>query len=121
MAANRDRMNRVMTSLQRAGIAHPLVPPRYRSTYFNHTFGGGYDAGYYSYIWSEVLDADTVRWFETDAPMDDDGRPGRAAGQRFREVLLSRGHSADPLSFYRELRGRDADITPLLERRGLTT
>lgn len=107
--------------LERAGALVPLVPPRYRSTYFNHTFGGGYDAGYYSYIWSEVLDADTVRWFETDAPMDDDGRPGRAAGQRFREVLLSRGHSADPLSFYRELRGRDADIQPLLERRGLTT
>ncbi len=108
-------------ALERAGIAHPLVPPRYRSTYFNHTFGGGYDAGYYSYIWSEVLDADTVRWFETDAPKDDDGRPGRAAGRRFREVLLSRGHSADPLSFYRELRGRDADIQPLLERRGLAT
>ncbi len=108
-------------ALERAGVAHPLVPPRYRSTYFNHTFGGGYDAGYYSYIWSEVLDADTVEWFATDAPMDDDGRPGRAAGQRFREVLLSRGHSADPLSFYRELRGRDADIRPLLERRGLTS
>jgi len=107
-------------ALERAGIAHPLVPPRYRSTYFNHTFGGGYDAGYYSYIWSEVLDADTVEWFSTDAPKDDDGRPGRAAGQRFREVLLSRGHSADPLGFYRELRGRDADIRPLLQRRGLT-
>ncbi|WP_152189779.1 M3 family metallopeptidase [Georgenia satyanarayanai] len=108
-------------ALERAGAAVRLVPPRYRSTYFNHTFGGGYDAGYYSYIWSEVLDADTVRWFETDAPRDDDGGLGRAAGQRFREVLLSRGHSADPLSFYRELRGRDADIRPLLERRGLTT
>ncbi|WP_324652792.1 M3 family metallopeptidase [Georgenia sp. H159] len=108
-------------ALERAGVAHPLVPPRYRSTYFNHTFGGGYDAGYYSYIWSEVLDADTVEWFRTDAPRDDDGAAGRAAGQRFREVLLSRGHSADPLSFYRELRGRDSDIQPLLERRGLLT
>ena len=108
------------TALERAGVGLSLVPPRYRSTYFNHTFGGGYDAGYYSYIWSEVLDADTVAWFTTDAAQDDDGGLNPAAGQRFREVLLSRGHSADPLSFYRTLRGRDADIRPLLERRGLT-
>ena len=106
-------------ALEKGGAAHPLVPPRYRSTYFNHVFGGGYDAGYYSYIWSEVLDADTVEWFRTDAPRDADGSVGRAAGRRFREVLLSRGYSADPLGLYRDLRGRDADIAPLLRRRGL--
>ena len=107
------------SALAAIGLDYPLVPPRYRSTYFNHTFGGGYDAGYYSYIWSEVLDADTVEWFRTDAPRDADGSVGRAAGRRFRDVLLSRGHSADPLGLYRELRGRDADIAPLLRRRGL--
>ena len=102
-------------TLEQAGVDLDLVPPRYRSTYFNHTFGGGYDAGYYSYIWSEVLDADTQAWFEEGENGGLDGDRGR----RFRQLLLSRGHSADPLSFYRELRGRDADITPLLVRRGL--
>ena len=97
------------------GIDVPQVPPRYRSTYFNHTFGGGYDAGYYSYIWSEVLDADTQAWFEE----GENGGLDPARGRRFRDVLLSRGHSGDPLGFYRELRGRDADVTPLLTRRGL--
>ncbi len=106
-------------ALERAGVHLDLVPPRYRSTYFNHTFGGGYDAGYYSYIWSEVLDADTVEWFKEQA-RDDDGGLNRAAGQRFREALLSRGYSEDPLDSFRELRGRDARIDPLLVRRGLT-
>ena len=107
-------------ALARVGADVELVPPRYRSAYFNHTFGGGYDAGYYSYIWSEVLDADTVEWFRTEAAIDRDGGLNRAAGQRFRETLLSRGHAADPLSSYRALRGRDADLQPLLDRRGLT-
>ncbi|PWD49581.1 peptidase M3 [Serinibacter arcticus] len=102
-------------ALADAGLDLELVPPRYRSTYFNHTFAGGYDAGYYSYIWSEVLDADTQAWFEE----GENGGLDADRGRRFRETLLSRGHSADPLSFYRELRGRDADITPLLVRRGL--
>ncbi len=101
------------------GLADPLVPPRYRTTYFNHTFGGGYDAGYYSYIWSEVLDADTVDWFRQEASENEDGGLNRAAGQRFRDALLSRGHSQDPLDSYRDLRGRDPIIDPLLRRRGL--
>jgi len=101
-------------ALERAGVAYRLVPPRYRSTYFNHTFGGGYDAGYYSYIWSEVLDADTVDWFRENGGLD------RAAGQRFREALLSKGHSMDPMDAFRALRGRDPVIEPLLRRRGLT-
>ncbi len=67
----------------------PAVAPRYRTTYFNHVFGGGYAAAYYSYLWSEVLDADTVEWFA------ENGGLTRANGDRFRAALLSRGGSAD--------------------------
>ncbi len=96
------------------GLDEPAVPPRYSSTYFAHVFSGGYSAGYYSYIWSEVLDADTVEWF------DEHGGLTRANGDRFRERLLGVGGSKDPLEAYRDFRGRDARIEPLLERRGLT-
>lgn len=95
------------------GLAYPLVPSRYASTYFAHVFSGGYSAGYYSYIWSEVLDADTVQWFS------ENGGLARSTGERFRERLLSVGGSKDPLEAYRDFRGRDADIAPLLARRGL--
>lgn len=102
-------------ALAAAGAAFDLVPPRYRTTYFNHIFSGDYDAGYYSYIWSEVLDADTQAWFEEG---ENDGLdPER--GRRYRERLLSRGHSGDPMGFFRDLTGRDPDLTPLLNRRGL--
>ncbi|MDM8084260.1 M3 family metallopeptidase [Cellulomonas cellasea] len=100
-------------ALERAGVAFEPVPPRYRTTYFNHVFGGGYSAGYYSYIWSEVLDADTVTWFE------ENGGLSRENGERFRRTLLARGGSGDPMDAFRELRGRDPEITPLLARRGL--
>lgn len=100
-------------ALERAGVAFAPVPPRYRTTYFNHVFGGGYSAGYYSYIWSEVLDADTVEWFR------ENGGLSRANGDRFRAALLSRGGSCDPLEAFRDLRGRDPQIEPLLARRGL--
>jgi peptidyl-dipeptidase Dcp len=96
-----------------AGVAVPTAPPRYRSTYFNHIFGGGYSAGYYSYIWSEVLDADTVEWFA------ENGGLRRENGETFRRELLSRGGSVDPMEAYRAFRGRDAEIAPLLARRGL--
>jgi peptidyl-dipeptidase Dcp len=95
------------------GLDNPAVPTRYSSTYFAHTFSGGYDAGYYSYIWSEVLDADTVEWFKTSGGLT------RANGNRFRERLLGVGGSKDPLEAFRDFRGRDADIQPLLDRRGL--
>ena len=95
------------------GLDNAAVPPRYSSTYFAHTFSGGYDAGYYSYIWSEVLDADTVEWFKENGGMT------RANGDRFRARLLGVGGSKDPLEAFRDFRGRDADIEPLLERRGL--
>jgi len=100
-------------ALDAAGVAFAPVPPRYRTTYYNHVFGGGYSAGYYSYIWSEVLDADTVEWYR------ENGGLSRENGERFRRVLLARGGSQDPLASFRELRGRDADIAPLLARRGL--
>jgi peptidyl-dipeptidase Dcp len=100
-------------ALAAAGVASELVPPRYRTTYFQHVFAGGYSAGYYSYIWSEVLDADTVEWFR------ENGGLSRANGDVFRSRLLSRGGSVDPLGAFRAVRGRDADTGPLLRRRGL--
>jgi peptidyl-dipeptidase Dcp len=95
------------------------VPPRYRSTYFNHAFGGGYDANYTSNSWSARRDADTVEGFREEGAEDGDGGLNRAAGQRFRDELLSRGNSRDPLESFRASRGRDAEIGPLLRRRGL--
>ncbi len=101
------------SALATAGLDNPAVPTRYSSTYFAHTFSGGYDAGYYSYIWSEVLDADTVEWFR------ENGGLTRANGDRFRQRLLGVGGTMDPLAAYRDFRGRDAVIQPLLDRRGL--
>jgi len=100
-------------ALKAVGLDNPAVPTRYSSTYFAHTFSGGYDAGYYSYIWSEVLDADTVDWFT------ENGGLTRENGDRFRSLLLGVGGSKDPLEAFRDFRGRDAVIAPLLKRRGL--
>ncbi|GAA2260945.1 M3 family metallopeptidase [Glycomyces scopariae] len=99
-------------ALESAGIHLPEIAPRYRSTYFAH-ISIGYAAGYYSYIWSEILDADTVEWFK------EHGGLTRANGDHFRATLLSRGGSIDPMESFRRFRGRDAEIEPLLERRGL--
>lgn len=101
------------SALREIGLDNPAVPTRYSSTYFAHVFSGGYSAGYYSYIWSEVLDADAVEWFR------ENGGLTRDNGDRFRARLLGVGGSKDPLEAYRDFRGRDADIRPLLERRGL--
>ncbi|MEO5535311.1 MAG: M3 family metallopeptidase [Pseudolysinimonas sp.] len=101
-------------ALKEAGLDNPAVPTRYSSAYFAHTFAGGYDAGYYSYIWSGVLDADTVDWFK------ENGGLTRENGDRFRSLLLGVGGSKDPLEAYRDFRGRDAVIEPLLKRRGLS-
>ncbi|MFD5215137.1 M3 family metallopeptidase [Microbacterium sp. NPDC058345] len=102
-----------VAALDDIGLHDPVVPTRYSSTYFAHVFSGGYSAGYYSYIWSEVLDADTVEWFR------ENGGLTRENGDRFRGRLLGVGGSKDPLEAYRDFRGRDADIAPLLTRRGL--
>jgi peptidyl-dipeptidase Dcp len=102
------------TALHQAGVDFPLVPPRYRTTYFSHVFSGGYSAGYYGYLWAEKLDADTVEWF------NENGGLLRKNGDRFRKMLLSKGGTMDAMQMYRAFRGRDADVKPLLERRGLT-
>lgn len=99
-------------TLEAAGALMDTLPPRYRLPYFSHIMGG-YSAGYYSYIWSEVLDADTVEWFRENGGMT------RANGQHFRDTLLSRGGSEEALVLFRNFRGRDASVEPLLERRGL--
>ncbi len=101
-------------ALERHGVRSDLVPPRYRSTYFAHVFSGGYDAGYYSYLWSEVLDADLVDWFT------EHGDDLRAAGEVFRRELLSRGGTVDPMEAFVAVRGRAPSTGPLLARRGLT-
>ena len=101
-------------ALSRAGVALANVPPRYRSTYFTHVFAGGYAAAYYSYLWAEVLDADTAAWFRRN------GGRTRETGEAFRRSVLSRGGSVDPRRAFRELHGRDPDIGPLLDRLGLS-
>ena len=100
--------------LHDAGVDFPLVPPRYRTTYFSHVFSGGYSAGYYGYLWAEKLDADTVNWFK------EHGGLTRKNGDHFRKMLLSRGGTMDAMEMYRGFSGRDAQVQPLLERRGLT-
>ncbi|MDQ2987879.1 MAG: M3 family metallopeptidase, partial [Pseudomonadota bacterium] len=80
----------------------------------SHTFSGGYSAGYYAYLWSEKLDADTVEWFK------ENGGLQRKNGDYFRKTLLSRGGTMDAMDMFHNFRGRDPIIKPLLERRGLT-
>ncbi len=101
-------------ALRRAGLDFAPVPPRYRSTYFSHVFtGSDYAAGYYSYFWSEVLDAQTVEWIKRNGGLT------RANGDRFRSALLSRGGSKDALTLFRDFTGEEPDIRPLFIRRGL--
>ena len=94
-------------------MAFPLIPPRYRSAYFAHIFSGGYSAGYYSYLWSEVMDADSVAWFR------ENGGLSRKAGEVFRRTLLAPAGSIEALDTYRAFRGADPDVSHLLERLGL--
>jgi peptidyl-dipeptidase Dcp len=100
-------------ALNRFGVAFADVPPRYRTSYFAHIWGGGYAAGYYAYLWSEVLDDDAFSWFT------EHGGLTRANGQRFRDMVLSRGATVDPGALFRAFRGRDPVVQPLLESRGL--
>jgi len=100
-------------ALKKAGVDFAPVPPRYRSAYFSHAFAGGYSAGYYSYIWSEELDADSVEWFKQHGGLK------RENGDHFRDTLLSRGGSKDAMKLFHDFTGRDPWIEPLLKRRGL--
>lgn len=95
------------------GINYPPVPPRYKTPYFSHIMGG-YSAGYYAYIWSEVLDANSVEWFKNNGGLT------RANGDHFRKTLLSQGGSQDAMKIFRDFAGHDPKIEPLLEKRGLT-
>jgi peptidyl-dipeptidase Dcp len=101
------------SALKRFQIDMPQVPPRYHTTYFSHIWDGGYSAGYYAYLWSEVLDDDAFYWFR------EHGGLTRANGQRYREMILSRGGTEDAAALYRAFRGRDPSVEPLLEERGL--
>jgi len=99
--------------LDKAGLNLPQVPPRYRSTYFLHIWANGYEAGYYAYLWAEMLDNDAYQWFT------EHGGLTRANGDRFRDMILSRGNAGDYAKMYREFRGQDPSIDPMLERRGI--
>ncbi|MFI4944939.1 MAG: M3 family metallopeptidase, partial [Burkholderiales bacterium] len=100
-------------ALDDKGVDFAPVPPRYRSTYYSHIFAGGYSAGYYSYFWSEVLDAASVEWMKAHGGLT------RENGDRFRKTLLSRGGSDDAMTLFRNFTGSDPSIEPFLERRGL--
>lgn len=102
-------------ALQQAGVAMPLVPPRYKTTYFAHIWPGGYSAGYYAYLWSEALAADGF------AACMENGGMTRENGQRFRDAVLSRGLTQEPMQQFRAFRGRDLDTGAVLKRRGLAT
>jgi len=101
-------------ALKKDGVDFYAVPPRYKTPYFSHIMGG-YAAGYYAYIWSEVLDANSVQWFKQNGGLT------RKNGDHFRESLLSQGGSTDALQLFRNFAGHDPQIEPLLEKRGLTT
>jgi peptidyl-dipeptidase Dcp len=103
-------------ALKNAGVDFAPVPPRYRSSYFSHAFANpiGYSAGYYAYIWSEVLARDTEHWFNTNGGLK------RENGDLLRQKVLSRGFSVDALTMFRDFYGKAPEIGPLLEARGLT-
>ncbi len=101
-------------ALREHGIDYPPIPPRYHSTYFAHIFAGGYSAGYYAYLWSEVLARDTGQWMQARGGLT------RANGDRLREKVLSRGRTEDPQKMFHDFYGGPPEIGPLLEYRGLT-
>ncbi|MBX9028346.1 peptidyl-dipeptidase Dcp [Enterobacter ludwigii] len=102
-------------ALHKEGLDLPAVPPRYRSSYFAHIFGGGYAAGYYAYLWTQMLADDGYQWFV------EQGGLTRENGQKFREAILSRGNSTDLAELYRQWRGHDPRIEPMLDNRGLSS
>jgi peptidyl-dipeptidase Dcp len=101
-------------ALKRTHLDLAQVSPRYRSTYFLHIWGNGYAAGYYAYSWAEMLDDDAYLWFKENGGMT------RANGQRFRDMILSRGNTEDYNKMFFDFRGHKPDIQPMLENRGLT-
>jgi peptidyl-dipeptidase Dcp len=100
-------------SLKKDDLYIPQVPPRYRSSYFMHIWGNGYAAGYYAYLWSEMLDDDAYDWFLSHGGLT------RANGERFRKMILSRGATEDYTKIFHEFTGHDPEIGPMLKYRGL--
>ena len=100
-------------ALEKKGLLIPAVPPRYRSSYFSHIWGSGYAAGYYAYLWSEMLDDAAYQWFV------DNGGLTRANGDRFRQMVLSRGNTEDLNAMYDKWLGGEPKIAPMLKQRGL--
>ena len=100
-------------ALKRYKVDLAQVPPRYRSSYFDHIWGGGYSAGYYAYFWAEMIDDDAFEWFK------ENGGLTRENGQVFRDKILSIGNTRDLATAYRDFRGKDPSVEPLLHNRGL--
>ncbi|HXR17724.1 MAG TPA: peptidyl-dipeptidase Dcp [Terriglobales bacterium] len=100
-------------ALEKTHLLLSAVPPRYRSSYFAHIWGNGYSAGYYAYLWAEMLDDDAYQWFE------ENGGLTRANGDRFRQMVLSRGNTEDLAKMYAAWRGRDPSVEPMMKDRGL--
>ncbi len=100
-------------ALTKAGFTLPQVPPRYRSSYFQHIWGNGYAAGYYAYLWTQMLDSDAFEWFK------EHGGLTRENGQIFRDKILSRGNTVELSKLYRDFRGKEPSIEPMLKDRGL--
>ncbi|MEX0994380.1 MAG: M3 family metallopeptidase, partial [Balneolaceae bacterium] len=103
------------TALAEYDLDYTPVPPRYKSPYFAHIFTTGYSANYYSYIWSEVMAADAFAYMQTNSGLT------RANGNLYRNTILSRGGTKEPMELYLDFRGKEPDVKHLLERRGLET
>jgi peptidyl-dipeptidase Dcp len=101
------------SALERFQVNLAQVPPRYHTPYFSHIWSGGYSAGYYAYLWSEVLDHDAYAWFKAHGDLT------RANGDRFRKLILSKGSTEDMAALYRAFRGQDPSVEPLIQARGL--
>jgi len=100
-------------ALEKTHLLLSAVPPRYRSSYFSHIWGSGYSAGYYAYLWSEMLDDDAYEWFE------EHGGLTRANGERFRAMVLSRGNTEELAKMYAAWRGKNPSVEPMMKYRGL--
>lgn len=100
-------------SMAKIGLIEEIIP-RYRSTYFNHIFSGGYSSGYYSYIWSEVLDADAFNYF-----VESGNVLNKEIAKKYRDNILAKGGTADAMELYKKFRGQEPSIEPLLKKRGL--
>jgi len=112
--ANVDNVDKFeAAALDKTGFNLPQVPPRYRSSYFMHIWGNGYAAGYYAYAWTQMLDDDAFNWFTTHGGLT------RANGDRFRDMILSRGNSIEYGKMFRDFTGHNPDINPMLKDNGL--